>query len=76
MPFKQKFRSVMEWLRHVVTEPRSELTRWQRAVRFAYDLGRFGARQLRQDNAPQMADRSQRGGLAPLRPLEFACLSV
>jgi membrane protein len=45
----------MAWLRHVVTEPLSELTRWQRAVRFAYDLGRFGARQLRQDNAPQMA---------------------
>jgi membrane protein len=43
------------WLARVVTEPRSELTRWQRAARFAYDLSRYGAKQLRQDNAPQMA---------------------
>lgn len=55
MPFKQKLQLVMDWLRHVVTEPLSELTRWQRATRFAYDLGRYGAKQLRQDNAPQMA---------------------
>lgn len=48
-------RSLGQWLARVVTQPRSELDRWQRAVRFAYDLGRFGAKQLRYDRAPQMA---------------------
>ncbi len=43
------------WLTRVVTQPRSELDRWQRAALFTYDLSRFGARQLRHDRAPQMA---------------------
>jgi len=43
------------WLKRVIRQPREELDRWQRAARFAYDLGRFGARQLRYDRAPQMA---------------------
>ncbi|MFV2069155.1 MAG: YihY/virulence factor BrkB family protein, partial [Pirellulales bacterium] len=47
--------AVLGWLRRVVTQPREELDRWQRAARFAYDLGRTGARQLRHDRAPQMA---------------------
>ncbi len=47
--------SLARWLRRVITQPWEELDRWQRAVRFAYDLGRFGARQLRNDRAPQMA---------------------
>jgi len=46
---------VTHWLRRVVTQPLQELDRWQMAVRFAYDLGRFGARQLRQDRAQDMA---------------------
>jgi membrane protein len=46
---------VLRWLAHVIREPRSELNRWQRAVRFGYDLFRHGARQLREDRAPQMA---------------------
>ncbi len=43
------------WLKRVVTEPRSELNRWERRARFAYDLGRYGARRLRRDSATQMA---------------------
>ena len=49
------FKAVLSWLKRVVTQPREELDRWQKAVRFAFDLGRFGARQLRHDRAPQMA---------------------
>jgi len=45
----------LSWLTRAITEPRSELTRWEQAARFTYDLGRHGARQLRQDRAPQMA---------------------
>ena len=52
---KESIQRVLEWLGRVITEPRHELTRWQAAVRFAYDLGRYGARQLRRDQAPQMA---------------------
>ena len=55
MKLSQRIQSVLEWLRRVALEPQSELTRWQRAARFCYDLGRFGARQLRQDRAAQMA---------------------
>ena len=46
---------VTHWLKRVVTQPLQELDRWQMAVRFAYDLGRFGAHQLRQDRAQDMA---------------------
>ncbi len=46
---------IISWLRRAVTQPFQELSRWQRAARFAYDLGHYGARQLRADRAPQMA---------------------
>ncbi|MBC8870965.1 MAG: YihY family inner membrane protein [Planctomycetes bacterium] len=47
--------STIRWLKRVITQPREELDRWQAAVRFAHDLGRFGARQLQHDRAQQMA---------------------
>ena len=47
--------AIAHWLKRVVTQPRAELNRWQTAVRFADDLVRFGARQLRHDRAQQMA---------------------
>ncbi len=47
--------TISQWLKRVVTQPSSELDRWQKAARFAYDLGRFGARQLKHDRAEQMA---------------------
>ena len=50
-----RFRPVVDWLKRVVTQPLDELNRWQKTVRFCYDLGRYGARQLREDRAPQMA---------------------
>ncbi|MBN1851822.1 MAG: YihY/virulence factor BrkB family protein [Pirellulales bacterium] len=53
--FRQRIESLMGWLRRVITQPREELDRWQRAARFTYDLGRHGGQQLKQDNAPQMA---------------------
>ncbi|MEM9192087.1 MAG: YihY/virulence factor BrkB family protein [Myxococcota bacterium] len=43
------------WLTRVVTQPRDELSRWERRARFGYDLSKYGARKLRQDRAPQMA---------------------
>jgi len=52
---RQHVHNALDWLRRVATQPRSELTRWQRAARFAYDLTVYGARQLKQDRAPQMA---------------------
>lgn len=42
---------LVHWTRRVMTEPGTELTRWQRAVRFAVDLGILGGRQLRHDRA-------------------------
>jgi len=38
-----------------MTQPLNELSRFQRTLRFLYDLGRHGARQLKHDRAPQMA---------------------
>lgn len=55
MTVRELTRRAAEWLKRVVTQPRSELTRWQAAVRFGYDLGRYGARQLYEDRAAQMA---------------------
>lgn len=52
---RKTVQSFTQWLKRVVTQPRHELDRWQKAVRFAYDLGRHGARQLNHDRAPQMA---------------------
>ena len=52
---REAIRVTMWWLRRAIHEPFEELSRWQRAARFAYDLGRYGARQLREDRAPQMA---------------------
>ena len=52
---KLRLQPVLESLKRVITQPQEELTRWQMTVRFAYDLGRYGAAQLRRDRAPQMA---------------------
>jgi len=55
MTLGQQMRRAVEWMSRVVTQPRSELTRWEHAARFAYELARHGGQQLRKDNAPQMA---------------------
>ncbi len=55
MGFRKHIQAASDWLKRVVTQPRSELTRWQAAVRFAYDLSRYGARQLYEDRAFEMA---------------------
>ncbi|MGI9013662.1 MAG: YhjD/YihY/BrkB family envelope integrity protein [Phycisphaerales bacterium] len=52
---KSSFGATIKWVKTAITQPRHELTRWESAARFAYDLGRYGERQLRQDKAPQMA---------------------
>lgn len=51
----QQVAALFAWMKRVITQPLDELDRWQQAVRFAYDLGRFGARQLRHDRAAEMA---------------------
>lgn len=52
---RRTLETVVHWLKRVITQPREELDRWQKAVRFTYDLGRFGLRQLQHDRAEQMA---------------------
>ena len=47
--------AVVERLTRIMTQPLNELSRFQRTLRFMYDLGRHGARQLQHDRAPQMA---------------------
>ena len=47
--------AVVERLTGIMTQPLNELSRFQRTLRFLYDLGRHGARQLQHDRAPQMA---------------------
>lgn len=46
---------VLERLTRIMTQPLDDLSRFQRTLRFLYDLGRHGARQLQHDRAPQMA---------------------
>jgi len=64
---------VIQWLKRVVTQPRNELDRWQAAVRFGYDLGRYGARQLRHDRAPQIAAALSFRALFALFPVLVVC---
>jgi membrane protein len=45
----------LDWIKRVITQPRGELTLWQRRARFAYDLATYGTRQLYQTRAPLMA---------------------
>jgi YihY family inner membrane protein len=52
---RKRIQPWLDWIKHVVTEPRDELNRWQYAVRFAYELGIHGWRALNRDDAPQMA---------------------
>jgi len=52
---RENFEAILQWLKRVITQPRDELSRCQRTARFAYDLARSGARQLKYDRAPQMA---------------------
>lgn len=69
MKFFEKLRNMMQWFRQAVIQPRDELDRWERAIRFAYDLARYGARQLKQDRAPQMAAALSFRTLFSLLPL-------
>ncbi len=46
---------VIGHLRDAVTDPLEELTRWERFVRYLYELVRQGARQLTRDRAGTMA---------------------
>ncbi len=66
---RDRLESLLGVLRRVVTQPLSELNRWQRAVRFGYELGRVGARQLRHDRAQQMAAALSYGTLFSLLPV-------
>jgi membrane protein len=58
-----------KWLKHVVTQPRKELNRWQAAIRFAYDMGVHGWKALNQDNATQMAAALSYRSLFALLPI-------
>ena len=52
---RTRIQQSVEWLKHVITQPREELDRWQYAVRFSYELAVHGWKALNRDNAPQMA---------------------
>jgi membrane protein len=52
---QQRFRALLDRLGRIMSQPLDELNRFQRTLRFVYDLGRHGARQLQHDRAPQMA---------------------
>jgi len=54
-PMVDRIKAFFDRLARIMTEPLHELSRFQRTVRFLFDLGRFGARQLQHDRAPQMA---------------------
>jgi len=76
MPFDRQYVKVLAWLRRVATHPRHELTRWQRAARFAYDLGAHGAKQLKHDRAPQMAAALSFHTLFGLLPVLVVCTVI
>ena len=50
-----KIKSIVNWLRSAIADPFEELTRWERVVRYIWQVIRQGARQLSQDRASMMA---------------------
>ena len=52
---KHRVSQFLHWLRTLITEPHHELTRWERAVRYSYELCLHGWRALQRDDAWQMS---------------------
>lgn len=52
---RQKIQNASAYLRRLLTQPSSELNRWQRTARYSIELTRHCARALRHDKAAQMA---------------------
>ena len=52
---KDRVSQFLHWVRTLITEPRHELTRWERAVRYAYELCLHGWRALQRDDAWQIS---------------------
>ncbi len=50
-----KIKSILNWLRSAIANPFEELNRWERLVRFTWNVIRQGTRQLSQDRAGMMA---------------------
>jgi len=50
-----RIQEVVEWIRTALTDPVSELSRWQRSMRQAYRVGRYSIRHLGEDRAAEMA---------------------
>lgn len=55
MSLIKQTREAITRIERIATQPREELTRWQRSARFVVDVMKYGARRLREDRAPQMA---------------------
>src|SRR5438552_11486798 len=53
--FQKHVQPTLQWFKQAVTEPRHQLDRTERFVRYSYELGVHGYKALRRDNAPQMA---------------------
>ena len=70
---RRRLRPLIQWIKRVVTQPRHELKRWQKALRFTYDLGRYGTRHLRHDRAPQIAAALSFRTLFALFPVLVVC---
>ena len=49
-----RIRRVVARLKRMMTQPLDELSRFQKTLRYVYDVGRYGARQLQYDRAPQI----------------------
>ena len=74
--WREYLQRVLHWIGHVIRQPWEELNRWQRAARFAYDLSRYGAAQLREDRAPQMAAALSFQVLFALIPVLVIVMSI
>ncbi|MEX0655154.1 MAG: YhjD/YihY/BrkB family envelope integrity protein [Phycisphaeraceae bacterium] len=51
----QFYHDISQRIRHLLSQPAAQATRWHKAGRFAFDLSRYCARQLYEDRAGEMA---------------------
>ena len=52
---KKSLASILDAARRLFSQPMSELNRWQLTARYAVGIARYGAHELREDRAAQMA---------------------
>ena len=62
---KQLVQQLVGSIRRLLTQPLGELNRWQLTARYAVGIARYGANELKEDRASQMAAKMNSARSSP-----------